>query len=235
MPPDIIACVLLMLLAFAVIVAVGYIGSAGNCWANTLFKSRLADAQQLLAPMQGATAAMFLLSEHGCADVVVRERNSTTGTYIVSARTVTLNSALYHGNKVGAVAIAAHEVGHAIQYKSWWCRPMQLLCTVMQWGYVYALVFLVSGNVAVFWHRPACALLHDLAVTVFVTTMLVRISALWPEIDATRRARRMLRKYKLLTTDADMLAADKLLAAAGLTHAFAAVAALTRLNVFDGN
>lgn len=66
--------------------------------------------------MRGAEVARKILDANGLYHVGVEEtRGHLTDHYDPRVKTVRLSSENYHGHSVAAAAIAAHEVGHAIQ------------------------------------------------------------------------------------------------------------------------
>jgi Zn-dependent membrane protease YugP len=66
--------------------------------------------------MRGAEVARKILDANGLYHVGVEEtRGHLTDHYDPRVKTVRLSSENYHGHSIAAAAIAAHEVGHAIQ------------------------------------------------------------------------------------------------------------------------
>lgn len=67
-------------------------------------------------PGTGGELAEHLVKEHGLDGVSV-EATDHGDHYDPASRTVRLSAANYHGKSLTAVAVAAHEVGHAIQHQ----------------------------------------------------------------------------------------------------------------------
>src|SRR5699024_3250554 len=66
--------------------------------------------------MTGAEVARKILNDNGIYDVEVRETKGTLSDhYHPKKKTVNLSSDNFHGQSMASSAIAAHEVGHAIQ------------------------------------------------------------------------------------------------------------------------
>lgn len=66
--------------------------------------------------MTGAQTARKILDDNGLYDVQIEEVKGTlTDHYDPKAKVVRLSSGNYHGQSMAAVAVAAHEVGHAMQ------------------------------------------------------------------------------------------------------------------------
>lgn len=87
-------------------------------WAQFKVKSAYAKYSKVATSshMRGAEVARKILDANGLYHVGVEEtRGHLTDHYDPRVKTVRLSSANYHGHSVAAAAIAAHEVGHAIQ------------------------------------------------------------------------------------------------------------------------
>ena len=68
-------------------------------------------------PMTGREAAEKMLADNGIYDVqVISVAGQLTDHYNPGNKTVNLSDQVYNGRSAAAVAIAAHEVGHAVQH-----------------------------------------------------------------------------------------------------------------------
>ena len=87
---------------------------APRLWVKHVFKRHGAPLAQL--PGNGGELAIHLLARLGFDDIntIVTERGDH---YDPNEKAVCLSESTYHGKSLTAVAIAAHEVGHAIQHK----------------------------------------------------------------------------------------------------------------------
>ena len=67
-------------------------------------------------PLSGTEAAMLMLEQHGIHNVrVISVPGELTDHYNPAARTVNLSEVVAHERNLAAVAVATHEVGHAVQ------------------------------------------------------------------------------------------------------------------------
>lgn len=98
----VILTLLLLLCAFAPSMWVRY-----NMWRY----SKTIDAM----PGTGGELAKHLLQRFGMDDYVVEETNAGNDHFDSSAKAVRLSPNNYGGKSITAIAVAAHEVGHAIQ------------------------------------------------------------------------------------------------------------------------
>ena len=72
---------------------------------------------QLRNGMSGAEVAQKMLADHGIFDVkVVSTPGSLTDHYNPQNKTVNLSESVYNQRNAASAAVAAHEVGHAVQH-----------------------------------------------------------------------------------------------------------------------
>jgi len=67
-------------------------------------------------PGTGGELAQHLIDRYELNGVKLEQCDQGAGHYDPQAKTVRLNPSYYHGRSLTAIAVAAHEVGHAIQY-----------------------------------------------------------------------------------------------------------------------
>ncbi|MFE7062405.1 zinc metallopeptidase [Bacillus haimaensis] len=87
-------------------------------WAQSRVKSAYKKYSKVPSSsgLTGAEVATRILHDNGMYDVQVEEsRGVLTDHYDPRSKTVRLSSQNYHGTSIAGAAIAAHEVGHAIQ------------------------------------------------------------------------------------------------------------------------
>ncbi|MGM0834954.1 MAG: zinc metallopeptidase [Bacillota bacterium] len=87
-------------------------------WAQSRVKSAYKKYSKVPSSsgLTGAEVATRILHDNGMYDVRVEEsRGVLTDHYDPRSKTVRLSSQNYHGTSIAGAAIAAHEVGHAIQ------------------------------------------------------------------------------------------------------------------------
>jgi hypothetical protein len=149
-------------------------------------------------------------------------------------KSVHLSEPVYGGRAVASTAIAAHEVGHAIQHAKAYA-PFRLRSAM--WPAVAfasnAWIFLLMIG--------AFAQLFGLvtfAIILYAVVVLFQLVTLPVEFDASRRALGQLNDMGLVTAG-ESQGARKVLTAAAMTYVAAALAALTQLAyyalVFLGN
>ncbi|MFC4617788.1 zinc metallopeptidase [Camelliibacillus cellulosilyticus] len=175
--------------------------------------------------LTGAQVARRILDDHGLYDVDIEEVGGMLSDhYDPQAKVLRLSSEIYHGTSIAGTAVAAHEVGHAIQDKVDYA-PMRIrhaLVPVANLGSGLSWILILAG---IFLHLAGLALI---GVIFFGAAVLFQIVTLPVEFDASRRALVQLDKLGLVTGD-EKSGARKVLSAAALTYVAAALVALMEL------
>ncbi len=184
--------------------------------------------------MTGYQAAVELLRMNGISDVEVKE---TTGTlsdhYDPRVKKVRLSRDNYRGTSLSALAVSAHEVGHAVQHaKNYF--PLQLrhmFLPITNFGSWVAFPLFIIGF---FMNTP---FLMDLGILLYGAVVVFHVITLPVEYNASNRALVQLESHGFLTTQ-EVGGAKKVLSAAALTYVAATAVALMhliRLLILRGN
>lgn len=164
--------------------------------------------------MSGSEAARYILDKNGLKDVKVRRVGGYLSDYYDPRnKTVNLSSANYENASVGALSVACHECGHAIQDKVGYAfmRIRAALVPFVNFssyaGYFAILFGCLFDSMNLIWF----------GIFAEMVILLFQIVTLPVEIDASKRAIKELDKYELL--DKDELSGGKtMLIAAALTY-----------------
>lgn len=164
--------------------------------------------------MSGSEAARYILDKNGLEDVKVRRVGGYLSDYYDPRnKTVNLSSANYENASVGALSVACHECGHAIQDKVGYTfmRIRAALVPFVNFssyaGYFAILFGCLFDSMNLIWF----GIFSEMVILLF------QIVTLPVEIDASKRAIKELDKYELL--DKDELSGGKtMLIAAALTY-----------------
>lgn len=180
-------------------------------------------------PGTGGELARHLLDEAGLKQVAV-EKTDLGDHYDPVARAVRLLPQHHDGRSVAAVAVAAHEVSHAVQHargeRSFVLRLA--LVTKLAWiDKVASGLLLLSPLVLIVVRSPAVVILQIVAgVALLVIRVFVHITTLPVEFDASfGKALPLLHRGAYLSA-ADMPAARHVLRAAAWTYVAGALATL---------
>jgi len=153
---------------------------------------------QLQNGMSGAEIAEKMLADNGIRDVrVISTPGRLTDHYNPADKTVNLSEAVYNQRNAAAAAVAAHEVGHAVQHAqaySWLTMRSKLVPVVqvasglVQW--------ILLGGILLINVFPQLLLV---GIVVFAATTLFSIITLPVEYDASNRALAWLENKRMLT------------------------------------
>lgn len=179
--------------------------------------------------LTGREVAERILRANGIYDVSVRPVSGRlTDHYDPRDKTVSLSEAIYGSTSVAAIAVAAHECGHAIQDNVGYV-PLNLrsaFVPVANWGsrLSWPLIFvgflLGYGNIS--------NILIQIGIAMFLLAVIFQIITLPVEFDASRRALIELENNEILLDKEDK-SARKVLFAAAMTYVAAAAAGVLQM------
>ncbi len=175
--------------------------------------------------LSGAETARAILDANGLHQVRVEAvKGELSDHYDPKERVVRLSEANYRSPSVAAVAVAAHEVGHALQQAKAYA-PLQwrsALVPVASIGANFAPWIIIGGVII------GALGLVQIGVVLFAAAVLFQLVTLPVEFDASARARNQLEALGI-TTQADRSGAMSVLNAAALTYVAAAAASVAYL------
>jgi uncharacterized protein len=186
--------------------------------------------------LRGADVARQILDANGLSQVPVEQApgGPLSDHYDPRKRAVFLSEPVYAGQAVASSAIAAHEVGHAIQHAKAYA-PFRVRSAM--WPAVafasnaWFFLLIIGALLGAFGFVKFAILLYAVVVLFQLVTLPV-------EFDASRRAMAQLAGMGLVT-EPERVGAKKVLSAAAMTYVAAALAALTQLAyyalIFLGN
>lgn len=183
--------------------------------------------------MSGAEIAEKMLLDHGIRDVkVISTPGMLTDHYNPANKTVNLSEGVYNQRNASAAAVAAHEVGHAVQHAtaySWLTFRSKMVPMVnvasglSQWvimgGLLLSATSAIGGTLML-----AGIVLYGVIATFSVITLPV-------EYDASNRALAWL-KNKNMVSQEEFAGAEDALKWAARTYVVAAIGALATMAYF---
>jgi uncharacterized protein len=197
-------------------------------------KSTVNKHLQQSARYTGAEVARTILQQAGLTDVVVEMvPGELSDHYDPGARAVRLSQAIYHERTVSSVAIAAHEVGHALQHAKGY-YPVVLrsaLVPVVNIGSnIGPLLFMISLALgATAQGMPDWAYtMAWLGVLLFGTSVAFHMVTLPVEFNASSRALKILNDQQFVDGE-QLTGARWVLTAAAFTYVAAALYSLIQL------
>ncbi len=176
--------------------------------------------------MTGYDAARYLLSANQLGDVAIEGiPGKLTDNYDPRDKKLHLSQEVANGRSVAALAIVAHEVGHAVQDAQGY-GPMKLRGAIVpaisigSWvGPIMFLIGLLFGLTSLAW----------LGIILFAGTALFALITLPVELNASARALSMLRSDGMIANETEIDGAKNVLTAAALTYVAALAQTLLTL------
>ena len=184
------------------------------------------------AGLSGAEVARAILTANGLKDVRVQSvPGSLTDHYDPRNKVVSLSEANFSNASVAGMAVAAHEVGHAIQHARAFA-PLALrnaILPVANIGTRFGPYLVLAGLFLGSFGRS----MITAGIVLFAAAVVFHLVTLPVEFDASRRAMVQLRSTGLVT-NADSTGAKRVLTAAAMTYVAAAATAIVYLMYFLG-
>ncbi|WP_102027212.1 zinc metallopeptidase [Salirhabdus sp. Marseille-P4669] len=175
--------------------------------------------------MTGAEVARKILNDNGLFDVQIEEvRGVMTDHYDPRSKVVRLSTGNYHGHSQAAAAVAAHEVGHAIQDAENYAflRFRTALVPVASLGSNFSYILILAG---IFMYASNLLLM---GIILMAAAVLFQVVTLPVEFNASTRAMDQLVSTGVITSS-EQRETKKVLNAAAMTYVAAAVVALLEL------
>lgn len=196
-------------------------------WAQARVKSTYRKYSQKAnsSQMTGAQVARKILDDNGLYDVHVEEvKGVLSDHYDPRQKIVRLSSGNYHGHSMAASAVAAHEVGHAIQDAEEYAflKFRSALVPVASFGSNSAFFFILAGLIM------GLNNLILLGIIFMAAGVLFQLVTLPVEFNASSRAMDQLVTTGIIHNDEER-ETKKVLNAAALTYVAAALVAVAEL------
>ncbi|MGD8403164.1 MAG: zinc metallopeptidase [Anaerolineales bacterium] len=196
-----------------------YVKSAYNKWSKVPSNSR----------MTGTQAAQRLIANSGLYGVQIEGvRGNLSDHYDPRTKTLRLSQGVANNASVAAVAIAAHELGHALQDADDYI-PLRFRAALVPavnvgswlgWILIMIGIFLQMYNLA--W----------IGVLVFSGGAIFALATLPVELNASARAKQLLADTGIIQTEKERRGVNNVLNAAALTYVAALVTAVLQLLYF---
>ena len=179
--------------------------------------------------LTGREVAERILRANGIYDVSVRPVSGRlTDHYDPRDKTVSLSEVIYGSTSVAAIAVAAHECGHAIQDNVGYVPlnlrsafvPVANFGSRLSWPLIFVGFLLGYGNIS--------NILIQIGIAMFLLAVIFQIITLPVEFDASRRALIELENNEILLDKEDK-SARKVLFAAAMTCVAAAAAGVLQM------
>ncbi len=186
----------------------------------------------------GAELAQRLLYQNGLSLPVLQVSGSLTDHFNPKEQTVGLSEVVYGSDSVSALAVAAHEIGHVLQYDEGY-GPMKLRSVILPVANIGSRIgpFLVVGGLLLSFLAAGTGnagyYIAVAGVGLYVTMFLFQLLTLPVEFNASKRGLNMLTEGGYIADD-ELPGAKKMLNAAAMTYVLAALGSfVTVLRLFS--
>ncbi len=194
---------------------------------SALFESRMKKYSAIRTSMTGREVAERMLRENGITDVkVICTAGRLTDHYNPTDQTVNLSKDVYEGATLTAMAIAAHECGHAVQHAVGYApiRLRSALVPVVSFSSKWVMWVILAGMLLL----QTFPELMLFGIVLFAMTTLFSFVTLPVEINASVRAINWMEESMLVSRE-DLPKASAALRAAAYTYVVAALSSLATL------
>jgi Zn-dependent membrane protease YugP len=186
--------------------------------------------------MTGAEAAAAVARAGNAGGVrIERHQGFLSDHYDPTSRTLRLSPAVHDGRSISAIAVAAHEAGHAIQHAALYPAlglrsklvPLANIGNSL-WAMPFMLgMFLSGGQEAA--GSGTGQLLMQVGIWMFAAVVLFQLVTLPVEFDASRRAKAVLARTGIVSTQEEARGVESVLGAAAMTYVAGALAGVLQL------
>ena len=196
-------------------------------WAQNKVKSTFEQYSRVRSRrgITGREAARAILTSYGLDSMPIKPiAGQLTDHYDPQSRSLSLSEPVYDSTSIAAIGVAAHEVGHAVQHATGY-KPLALrnsivpvvnLTNMASWPLF--LMGLIVGN----------SRLMNIGILLFVGVVVFHLVTLPVELDASRRALKVLSSNGMMDGE-EVTGARKVLGAAAMTYVAALVQSVLQL------
>ena len=187
--------------------------------------------QPLSANLTGKEVAEKMLNDHGIYDVkIISVKGQLSDHYNPQKKTVNLSESVYSKSNTAAVAVAAHECGHAVQHAKGyeWLKMRSILVPMV--GVSSNLgIYIILGGALLMQSSPVLGgNLVSIGILGFAIGTLFSLVTLPVEFDASKRAIYWLERKRIVNQRELIQSKEALNWAAG-TYVVAALASIANL------
>ena len=199
-----------------------YVKSAYNRWSRVPVRSKVT----------GYQAAQHLIERGGLRGVQLQTiRGNLTDNYDPRSKTLNLSQGVAQTGSVAALAIAAHELGHAQQDKQNYLplRFRSAIVPIVSIGSNLGWILIIGGLMLSYAGMAFGTDLAWVGVFAFSGGFIFALATLPVELNASKRARALLADTGLIQGDDEQRGVNNVLNAAALTYVASLLAAFSQL------
>lgn len=169
--------------------------------------------------------ARMILDKNGLTNVrIERVAGSLSDHFDPKNNVIRLSDTTYNSQSVGAIGVAAHEVGHAIQYSEGYF-PIKIRNAVIPLTNIGSSVAIPLAILGIFFSFPP---LINIGIFLFLFVVIFQFITLPVEFNASSRAIKTLNNFNILDEE-ELKGSKKVLSAAAMTYVAALLVAIGNL------
>ena len=178
--------------------------------------------------LTGEMAARKILDANGLFNVRIEHiAGKLSDHFDPRENVVRLSDSTFASSSVAAVGVAAHEVGHAIQYAKGYA-PMKLRSAVIPLTNIGSTLSYPLVILGLIFNSALGDLFINIGIVLFLTVVVFQFATLFVEFNASSRAMKTLESDNILEGD-ELSMSRKVLTAAALTYVAALFTAIINL------
>ena len=216
----------LVLLVPAIIIA-----AIASSRVNSVFNrySRIPNVRGLT----GEQAARIMLDANGLRDVAIEPvRGSLTDNYDPRTKTLRLSESVCNVQSVGAVSVACHEAGHALQH-AYGYKPLEIRSAIVpvvniaskaSWILIIIGIMLMSRAT-----DSIGTTVFDIGVMAFIAVVAFHLITLPVELNASSRAVAQMQSLQIVNGEQEITGSRKVLNATAMTYIAALMISVVNL------
>ncbi|MBO5409124.1 MAG: zinc metallopeptidase [Clostridia bacterium] len=175
--------------------------------------------------LTGYDVARKILDENGLHDIrVERVAGNLTDHFDPKSNVIRLSDSVYANNSIGAVGVAAHEAGHAVQYGEGY-TPIKVRNAVIPAANIGSYAAFPLALIGILFSSDW---LINAGIILFSAVVIFQLVTLPVEFNASHRAIRVLGDSEMLDKQ-EVRGVKKVLSAAAMTYVAAAATAIMNL------
>ncbi len=173
----------------------------------------------------GADAARKILDDNGLYNIRVEHiSGSLNDHYDPSSNVIRLSDATYAADSVAAIGVAAHEAGHAVQHAVGYA-PIRVRNAIVPAVNICSSISMPLFILGMFLGATGLA---NIGIILFSAALIFQLVTLPVEVDASRRALKILGGSAMLAPD-ELRGAKRVLRAAAMTYVAAVLSSALQL------
>ncbi len=186
--------------------------------------------QMSASGITGAEAARRILYANGLTNVTIERINgSMTDHYDPRANVIRLSQAVYDGSSTASIGVAAHEVGHALQYAEGYA-PIKLRAAIIpitNIGSTLAIPVVFIGIIFASFSKIFISVAYA-GILFFALSTVFQLLTLPVEFNASRRALNSIEAQGMLSGN-ELTGSKRVLRAAAMTYVAALAVSVAQL------